>query len=85
MPDSGNTVGKLGLRLAPAASVEGAGNEGVAVLGVDPGSEAADAGLSAGDVILKAGGKTISSAEDLQQALAQARSSGKKTAGPRSP
>jgi serine protease Do len=77
-PESGNKVGKLGLRLAPAASVEGAGNEGVAVLGVDPGSEAADAGISAGDVILKAGGTTLSSAQDLQQALAQARSSGKK-------
>lgn len=76
--DFANKVGMLGLRVAPASSVEGAGNEGVAVLGVDPSGAAADAGISAGDVILKAGDANVSSVRDLQQALANAESSGKK-------
>ena len=86
VPDSGNTVGKLGLRLAPAASVEGAGNEGVAVLGVDPGSEAADAGISAGDVILKAGGTTLSSAAGPATSAGAGEEQRQEAhAGPRSP
>ena len=40
--DSGTDMGKLGLTLAPAARVAGAGSEGVAVTGVDSSGIAAD-------------------------------------------
>src|SRR5262249_61259979 len=43
-------VPHLGLQLAPAAEVEGAGNQGVAVVGVEQGSRAAEHGLQTGDV-----------------------------------
>jgi len=79
---SGNTerddVGKLGMTVAPASSVDGAGDQGLAVLNVDPDGAAADAGIQAGDIILKIAGKAISSAHDLQQALKEAGANGKK-------
>ena len=52
--DNGATdMGKLGLTLAPAARVAGAGSEGVVVTGVDSSGVAADRGFSTGDVILE--------------------------------
>ncbi|MGE0054978.1 MAG: Do family serine endopeptidase [Hyphomicrobium sp.] len=71
-------VGKLGMTVAPASSVDGAGEHGLAVLNVDPDGEAADAGIQAGDVILKIAGKSISSAHDLKTALKEAGANGKK-------
>src|SRR5450631_1509665 len=56
--DNGATdMGKLGLTLAPAARVAGAGSEGVVVTGVDSSGVAADRGFSTGDVILEIAGK----------------------------
>lgn len=77
-PASDNRISRLGITIAPAASVEGAGGDGLAVLNVDPDGSAAEAGLRAGDVILKAGERKVSSLGDLRQALEDARGSGKK-------
>jgi serine protease Do len=68
----------LGLALVPANEVTGAGAEGVAVVGVEPGSPAADHGFKTGDVILQVGGKSVSSVKDVRSALDEAHTSGKK-------
>jgi len=67
----------LGLNLAPAGSVEGAGGQGVVVTGVDPNGPAAEHGFKTGDVILDVGGKTVSSAADVRGALHEAQAGGK--------
>ena len=70
---SGSDVSKLGLTLAPAASVAGAGSQGVVITGVDPDGTGADAGFKNGDVILEVAGKAVSSPADVRKALADAR------------
>jgi serine protease Do len=71
---------ELGLELAPARDVEGEGDKGVAIVGVEPGGEAANLGMAAGDVILKAGGKTVSTPPEFSDALGAAKSAGRKFA-----
>jgi serine protease Do len=66
------------LALAPANEVSGAGSEGVAVVGVEPGSPAAEHGLKTGDVILQVGGKAVGSVEDVRGALDAAHTRGKR-------
>ena len=68
----------LGLALAPANEVTGAGNEGVAVVGVEPSSPAADRGFKTGDVILQVGGKSVSNVKDVRTALDEAHAGGKR-------
>jgi serine protease Do len=68
---------RLGLKLAPANQVSGAGKEGVVVTDVDDSGPAAERGIKAGDVILEAGGKHISSPSELREALSAARKDGK--------
>jgi serine protease Do len=68
---------KLGLQLAPARDVEGAGQNGVAIVGVDPASTAAEKGLTSGDVILDVGGKAVSTPQDVTSGMASARQEGK--------
>ncbi|HEY6024011.1 MAG TPA: Do family serine endopeptidase [Pseudolabrys sp.] len=77
--DSGTDVGKLGLTLAPAARVAGAGAEGVVVTGVDAGGIAADHGFSTGDVILEIAGKSVSTPADVRDVVASARTDGKRS------
>jgi serine protease Do len=72
-------LAKLGLTLAPAARVAGAGAEGVVVTGVDSSGVAADHGFSTGDVILEVAGKSVSSPGDVRKTIASARSDGKRT------
>jgi serine protease Do len=67
----------LGLQLAPATEVEGAGSQGVAVVGVEDGSRAAERGLQTGDVILEVGGKQVAKPADVREALAAAHKSGR--------
>jgi len=67
----------LGLGVAPAADVEGAGQKGVVVTSVDPDGPAAEHGLKTGDVILNVGGKTVANAGDVRSALTQATVGGK--------
>jgi serine protease Do len=73
-------LGKLGLSVAPASSVMGAGEEGVVVTGVDPGGPAADVGIETGDVILKIGGHDVRTGQDLRKALTNAKARGRNKA-----
>ena len=73
----GIDVPKLGLTVAPANSVAGAGKEGVVVTEVDPKSAAADRGFKEGDVILEVAGKTVASASDVSDAIKAAHSDNK--------
>jgi serine protease Do len=73
----GTDVPKLGLTLAPASSVAGAGKEGVVVTEVDPKSAAAERGFKEGDVILEVGGKSVASANDVRDAINAARTDNK--------
>jgi serine protease Do len=68
----------LGLQLAPASRVDGAGQNGVAVVGVDPSGEGAQKGLATGDVILDVGGKPVSAPQDVKSEIADAHHQGKK-------
>ena len=68
----------LGLSVAPAGDVAGAGEKGVVITAVDPDGPAAEHGLKAGDVILDVGGKSVGTVSDLRSALSQAKSGGKK-------
>jgi serine protease Do len=77
--DSGTNMAKLGLTLAPAARVAGAGSEGVVVTGVDSSGVAADHGFSTGDVILEVAGKSVSTPADITKVIGDARSGGKRT------
>jgi serine protease Do len=77
--DNGANLAKLGLTLAPAKRVAGAGDEGVVVTGIDDSGVAADHGFATGDVILEVAGKTVSTPADVRKAIASARSGGKHT------
>lgn len=68
---------RLGLSLAPARDVQGAGQKGVVVTEVDPQGPAAQRGIQTGDVILNVGGKAVANVGDVRSELAQAKSSGK--------
>jgi serine protease Do len=73
----GTDVPKLGLTVAPASSVAGAGKEGVVVTEVDPKSAAAERGFKEGDVILEVGGKSVTSANDVREAINAAKTDNK--------
>jgi serine protease Do len=73
----GTDVPRLGLTLAPADSVAGAGKDGVVVTEVDPKSAAAERGFKEGDVILEVGGKSVTTAGDVREALDAARTDNK--------
>ncbi len=73
----GTDVPKLGLTVAPANSVAGAGKEGVVVTEVDPKSAAAERGFKEGDVILEVAGKTVATAGDVREAINAARADNK--------
>ena len=76
---SGTQVPRLGLSLAPAGNVAGAGSEGVVVTQVEPDGPAAAQGFRTGDVILDVAGKRVVNPEDVRKAIADARSGGKRT------
>jgi serine protease Do len=67
----------LGISVAPASDVAGAGSKGVVITAVDPEGPAAEHGLKSGDVILDVGGKSVSSVGELRSALSEAKSGGK--------
>jgi serine protease Do len=73
----GTDVPKLGLTLAPANSVAGAGKDGVVVTEVDPQSAAADRGFKEGDVILEVAGKSVTNVGDVRNAIEAARTDNK--------
>jgi serine protease Do len=67
-----STLAHLGLTLKR-------GQDGVVVTDVDPDGAAADKGLKEGDVILEVGGKTVNRPSDVAQAIAAAKTDGKKS------
>jgi serine protease Do len=72
-----NAVAHLGLSLAPAHEVAGAGDKGVAVVGVDPDGPAAERGFQTGDIILDVGGKSVANVHDVRSAMRDAREHGR--------
>jgi serine protease Do len=68
----------LGMEVAPASEVTGEGAAGLAVVSVEPGGKADEAGISEGDVIMKVGDTAVSRADDLRRALKDASGAGKK-------
>ena len=77
--DGNANLAKLGLTLAPASRVAGAGSEGVVVTEIDSSGVAADHGFSTGDVILEVAGKSVSSPAEVRKMIGSARSEGKRT------
>ena len=69
---------KLGIELAPAKEITGAGDQGVAVVNVDPEGVAAEKGVAAGDVILDVSGKAVSQPSEVKAEIAAAKRDGKK-------
>ena len=63
----------LGIAVEPAE-----GGKGVAVMKVNPDADAAEKGVSEGDVILQINGKDVSSPSDLSEAVAAAKKDGRK-------
>jgi len=72
-----NGTPRLGITLAPANGVSGAGDHGVTVMAVDPGGPAAEHGIKTGDVILDVAGMVVSKPEDVRQQLANVKKDGK--------
>ncbi len=70
-------VPHLGLTVAPASDVSGAGGRGVVVTAVDPDGPAAEQGFQTGNVILDVGGKAVANAGDVRNALTEAKAQGK--------
>ena len=68
---------RLGLTLAPANDVAGAGGKGVVVVNVDPDGPAAEQGFQKGNVILDVGGKAVANVGDVRTALNEAKAQGK--------
>ena len=80
--DTGNSeptsgVPHLGLSVAPASEVSGAGAQGVVVTAVDPDGPAAEQGFKTGTVILDVGGKSVANVGDVRKALVDAKAQGK--------
>ncbi|HEY5205311.1 MAG TPA: Do family serine endopeptidase, partial [Roseiarcus sp.] len=73
-----NDHAALGIQIAPAKEVDGAGDKGVAIVGVDPNGTAAEQGLATGNVILDVSGKPVSTPADVKAGIASAKSQGKK-------
>src|ERR1700691_769375 len=70
-------VPHLGLALAPATDVAGAGGKGLVVTAVDPNGPAAEQGFQTGNIILDVGGKAVANVGDVRQALTEAKAQGK--------
>ncbi|MDQ4060836.1 MAG: Do family serine endopeptidase [Pseudomonadota bacterium] len=71
-------LGDLGLTVAPAGSVAGAGSRGVVVTDVEEDSEAASKGIKPGDVILEVGGQTVQRPADVSSGIKTAEKEGRK-------
>jgi serine protease Do len=68
----------LGLALAPANAVTGAGDRGVAVIEIDPNGHSAESGLRTGDVILDVGHRGVSTSADVRKMVDEARAQSKR-------
>ena len=70
---------ELGLTTAPARLVSGAGETGVVILEIRPGSGAADGGLQVGDIILAIGGQPVLAGADVDRMVHEARAQSRRT------
>ena len=70
-------VARLGLTVAPAKSVAGAGKDGVVVTDVDPNGAAAERGFKEGDVILEVAGKSVANPGEVRDAIKSAQADNK--------
>jgi serine protease Do len=70
--DTSEQMKDLGLSLAPAGTIPGAGEQGVVITDVDPESDAADKGLKPGDVILQVAGVDVSQPSDVAAGVKKA-------------
>ena len=79
MPDAAHTVlSAFGLKVAPARSVDGAGQAGLVIADIEADGAAAQKGLHVGDVIVEAAGKPLSRPSDLVAVFDQAKKDGRK-------
>jgi serine protease Do len=69
----------LGLTLAPARSVPGAGDQGVVIAAVDPNGRAAESGLQNGDVILDVNRSAVDTPADVGRIVSEAHAQSKRT------
>jgi serine protease Do len=76
---SKTAMAKYGMKLEPAANVDGAGKDGVVVSDIDPDGVAAQKGIQTGDVILDVAGKPVSRPSDVTAAIDAAKANGKKS------
>jgi serine protease Do len=67
----------LGLTLAPANAVEGAGDHGVVITNVRPDSHAAESGLQSGDIILEVGRHAVDTPADFSKIIGDAHAQSK--------
>ncbi len=70
---------RLGLTLAPASSVTGAGSQGVVITDISPNSHAAESGLRTGDVIIEIGRQAVNAPADVRKMVDEARAQSKRT------
>jgi serine protease Do len=68
----------LGLKLAPASAVAGAGDVGVVVVEIDPSSRAAESGLQTGDIVLDVGSHAVKTPADVGKIVDEARAQSKR-------
>ena len=68
----------LGLTLARASAVHGAGDHGVAIVKISPTSRAAESGLQTGDIILEVGRRTVNTPADVRKIVEEARAQSKR-------
>jgi serine protease Do len=69
----------LGLTLAPATLVPGAGESGIVVMEINPESGAAAGGLQVGDIVLNIGGRPVAAVADFNRMVGEARAQTKRT------
>jgi serine protease Do len=76
--ESASSKVKLGITVTPASKMAGAGDQGLVVTEVEEDGAAAGK-LEQGDVIVRVGGKTVSSVSDVTASLDEAQKAGKKS------
>jgi len=76
-PAKKSSMGQLGIQVAPVGDVNASESAGLAIVSVDPKGTGAEAGLSEGDIIVKAGGENMERPSDLTQAVDGAIKAGK--------
>lgn len=72
-------LSKLGIEVAPASEIRGAGSEGLFVTDIDPEGAAAKKGVRRGDVIVEAGGQAVNTRGDLAAAIEATRKEGRRS------